>query len=114
MSTITHPDFVQCDGNLFIPTRAFHNSVVGRILANNDTGGPSSTAANLNVDWPDEFVTIGILNSWIWFNGRLWRPGLGPGNDYYPGTNFSPGNVEIRFARRIGANAQMISVYWGG
>jgi hypothetical protein len=71
------------------------------IAADTDLGGPATAANNLDVNFPNGFVTAGIMATHLYLNGRLMRPGADvfAGNDYYPGTSFISGNVEIKFSR---------------
>jgi len=81
-------------------------AVVGaaHVAANTDLGGPGTAAANLLQNLPDA-LSVGTFtsNHILWVNGRLLRPGANAAAnfDYYPGTNFTPGNVEIMFEQRI-------------
>ena len=97
------------------PVRTFHDvTAVSTITANNDIGGPATTANNLDVNWPDGFVTVGILNTYVFLNGRLMRPGAdaSANHDYYPGTSFTAGNVELKFERATKNGDQYVSMYW--
>jgi hypothetical protein len=95
------------------PVRTFHECTA-TAAADNDVGGPSTAASNLDVDWPDAFVTAGILNTWVYLNGRLMQPGANAAanNDYYPGTTFTAGDVELKFERAVIINDVLVSVYW--
>lgn len=83
------------------PTRAFHVVTPVSVAADTDLGGPATAANNLDVNFPNGFVTAGIMATHLYLNGRLMRPGADvfAGNDYYPGTSFISGNVEIKFSR---------------
>ena len=91
------------------PVRTFH-IMQNNESAGNDIGGPSTTANNLDVDWPDEFVNVGINNTFVWVNGRQMQPGAG--NDYVAGTTFAIGDVELEFSRNLKADDVLISWYW--
>jgi hypothetical protein len=96
------------------PVRTYHDVTAGSaITANNDIGGPSTTANNIDTDWPDAFAA-GILDSWVFLNGRIMRPGANAAanNDYYPGTSFTSGNVEIKFERNVKPGDVFVSLYW--
>jgi hypothetical protein len=75
---------------------------------NTDCGGPGTTGAQFDVDFPDA-LTVGTFtsNHLLWVNGRLMRPGANASAnfDYYPGTDFIPGNVDLRFERRVRNNS---------
>jgi hypothetical protein len=97
------------------PVRAFHDVTAGSaIAADTDIGGPSTTANNIDVNWPDAFVTAGILNTYVFLNGRLMRPGANAAanNDYYPGSSFTSGNVELKWERIIKPGDVFVSMYW--
>jgi hypothetical protein len=101
---------VQAYNNGAAPSRLFHVAS-GNVAADADVGGPGTAANNLDVDFPDGFVTAGILNTHLFLNGRLMRPGANAAanNDYYPGTSFTAGNVELKFERAIKSGDQLAS-----
>lgn len=92
------------------PARLFHVASAN-VAADADIGGPATTANNLDVNWPDGFVSVGILNTHVFLNGRLMRPGANASanNDYYPGTSFTAGNVELKFERAVKLGDQFAS-----
>ena len=97
------------------PVRTYHDVTAGSAISvDTDIGGPSTTANNIDTDWPDEFVSVGILNTWVFLNGRLMRPGANAAanNDYYPGTSFTSGNVELKFERVVKPGDVFVSIYW--
>jgi hypothetical protein len=96
------------------PVRTYHDFTGSAIAADVDVGGPGTAANNIDVDFPDAFVTAGILNTWVYLNGRLMRPGAdsSANNDYYPGTTFTAGDVELKWERAIKPGDVFVSVYW--
>lgn len=96
------------------PTRTYIDVTAATIAADTDTGGPSTAANNLDVDYPDSMVTDGILNTFVYLNGVLMRPGANAAanNDYYPGTTFTAGDVEIKWERALTTLDQIWVVTW--
>jgi hypothetical protein len=93
------------------PSRLYHVQSAN-VSADADIGGPGTAANNLDVDFPDAWVTLGILNTWLYLNGRLMQPGAdaAANNDYYPGTTFGAGDVEIKFERNTKAADVYVSL----
>jgi hypothetical protein len=97
------------------PVRTFHDvTAVSAIAADTDIGGPGTAANNIDTDWPDQFVTVGILNTWVFLNGRIMQPGASAAanNDYYPGSSFVASNVTLRWERVVKPGDVFMSVYW--
>ena len=65
-------------------------------------------------DWPDGFVTAGILNTYVYRNGLLMRPGAdaSANHDYYPGSSFVASNVRLRFERNTKSGDQYVSLVY--
>lgn len=83
--------------------------------ADTDVGGPGTAANNLDVDLPDG-MTVGTFteNHALYYNGVLLRPGANAAanQDYYPGTTFTAGDVEIMFEDNIKSGAQITVWTW--
>jgi hypothetical protein len=88
---------VQASQNQAVPTftRTTQNA---NAAADANLGGPSTTANNLDVDLPDA-LTVGTFtsNHALFYNGSLLIPGANAAanEDYYPGSVFTSGNVNI-------------------
>jgi hypothetical protein len=94
----------------------FTRTVLGaNVLADTDVGGPGTAANNLDVDLPDA-MTSGTftLNHALYYNGSLLRPGANAAanQDYYPGTTFTAGDVEIMFEDNVKSGAQITVWTW--
>ena len=97
------------------PTRLYHVQNANE-TANTDLFGPTAGGGNnLDVDWPDGFVTAGIMDTWVYRNGALMRPGANAAanHDYYPGTSFVTSNVRLAFDRNTKSGDQYASVVYG-
>lgn len=96
------------------PVRTFHE-LQANVAKDADVGGPSTTANNVDVDFPDALVTGTFTsNHWLFLNGRLMRPGANSAAnfDYYPGSTFTGGNVNLAFERNLKSGDVIVTVYW--
>ena len=102
---------VQAMLNAQDPTLTWHE-VTADAAANVDVSGPSG-ANNLEVDLPDLDTGTFTANHWLFYNGRLMRPGadLNADYDYYPGTSLTP-DADIRFEEKIKDGDVIAAVVW--
>lgn len=94
----------------------FTRAVLGaNVAADADVGGPGTAANNLDVNLPDG-MTVGTFtdNHALYYNGVLLRPGANAAanQDYYPGTTFTPGDVEIKFEDNVKSGDQITVWIW--
>jgi hypothetical protein len=95
------------------PTRTFHE-LGANVAKDANVGGPSTTANNVDVDFPDALLTNFTTDHWLFLNGRLMRPGADAtaNYDYYPGSVFSAGDVNLAFERNLKSGDIIVTVYW--
>jgi hypothetical protein len=85
------------------------------ISANTDVGGPSSTANNVDTDFPDMTIGAFLTDYDVYVNGTLLRPDSDTGgandHDYYPGSNTGASGVqELKFEFPIRPSDQICIV----
>jgi hypothetical protein len=95
------------------PVRTFHE-LQANVAKDANVGGPSTTANNVDVDFPDALLTNFLTDHWLFLNGRLMRPGADAtaNFDYYPGSVFTAGDVNLAFERNLKSGDIIVTVYW--